>query len=157
MLGSKWLLQFFLKKNKLIYIENLSYHGGMILDVLMLLVLFNYNNNCETDIVINILQVRDLSQAQQPQLKGTWIASDRVGVQSFGWSNRNLHALPMTQSCFSLLRVQSPREKSIQSYSRGIAGPAVTLLEHKRCLWEKLLQVHNTHSPLYPAEKEPQV
>lgn len=31
----------------------------MILDVLMLLVLFN-NNNCETDIIINILQMRDL-------------------------------------------------------------------------------------------------
>lgn len=32
----------------------------MILDVLILLVLFNYNDNCEIDIIINILQMRDL-------------------------------------------------------------------------------------------------
>lgn len=52
-----------------------------------------------------------LSQARQPQLKDTWIASDRVRIQSFGWSSRNHHALPMTQSCFSLeSRVQEKNQ-----------------------------------------------
>lgn len=124
--GSRWFLWLSLEKNNKLILK--TYHIiGMILDVLMLLVLFNYNKLWNRCYYQHFRYEVSGSQAQQPNFRPT-PASGRVRIQSLDWSYWNHHALHMVPSCFSLFRVHSLREESIQSSSQNIAGLAVTLL-----------------------------